>query len=468
MRVRQAILTVSAVVAAAGCATTPPALESRAPLPPPAAWQAAAPEATPDEPRNWLQDLGDVRLEALVAEALRTNPGFAAGLARVAAARARADVAGAAEWPGVNLGLTGQRSRRLVNDVALTTNSFGLSANVNWELDLWRRLDLRTLAAVADAEASEYDLAAARLALAADTAQAWFAAAEARLQAQLARQRVQSFRNTLEIIEERYRGGLSEALDVRLARENLATAEATVAVRERAFDAARRSLEVLLGRYPAGELEATATLGEPLGSVPAGLPSGLLERRPDIRAASQRALATQARAEDAARNRLPSFVLTGSGGTLSPRFRDLLDWDQLVWSLLGTLTQPLFQGGRLDAERALAQANDREALANYARVVLTAFKEVETALAAEPLYAEQTARQSAAAREANDAATLALEQYRAGLTDIITLLDTQRRAFNAESALLEARLRRLQNRIELYRALGGDFSATTAAAGAQP
>ncbi|MGF1642033.1 MAG: efflux transporter outer membrane subunit [Thiotrichales bacterium] len=457
MRAPTLFLALSLAVAAVGCVTRD---APRAAVPAPAmpdTWRGSSAPVSLSPPAAWLGDLGDPGLTALVREALAANPGIEAALARVAAGRARADIAGAGELPNAALNLRTARGQRLVNGLELTGNNFELNLGASWELDLWQRLAARTRAAVADAVALERDWQASRLILAADVAVAWYGAAEARLQTQLAEQRVSSFRDTLDVITERYREGLVEALDVRLARENLATAEAGLNAERRAFDAARRGLEVLLGRYPAGELAVLADLPEPSRAVPAGLPSTLLDRRPDILAAALRVDASAARSTDASRNRLPGFALTANGGTASTRLRDLLDWDNLVWSLAASIAQPLFQGGRLKAEETLARANDREALANYARTVLTAFREVETTLAAEPLLEAQVASQSEAALEASAAATLALERYRAGLTEIITLLDTQRRAFNTESARIETRLRRLQNRIELYRALGGDF-----------
>ncbi len=144
---------------------------------------------------------------------------------------------------------------------------------------------------------------------------------------------------------------------------------------------------------------------------------------------------------------------------MSNELSQLLDWDQLVWNVLGSLTQPLFQGGRLSAERALAEADDREAVANYAQIVLTALREVEGALAGEIFLTAQHEALSVATLEAREAARLAGERYLEGLGNIVTLLESQRRAFNAESSLLVTANQRLQNRIDLYLALGGDYRA---------
>jgi outer membrane protein TolC len=193
--------------------------------------------------------------------------------------------------------------------------------------------------------------------------------------------------------------------------------------------------------------------------VPAGLPAEILARRPDVRAAALRLEATDERLSSARKNRLPDIRLTASGGVSSIELRDLLDFDALVWSIAANLALPIFEGGRLDAERDLARAEVEEVLADYAQVVLVAFREVEVALTAERYLARQESALRVAARESEEADLLALERYRFGLVDIITWLEARRRAFNAKSTLIAVSNRRLQNRIALYLALGGDFAA---------
>jgi NodT family efflux transporter outer membrane factor (OMF) lipoprotein len=221
----------------------------------------------------------------------------------------------------------------------------------------------------------------------------------------------------------------------------------------------------LLGHYPSGELQISDQLPELKTTVPVGLPSQLLIRRPDLIAAEHRLTAAGERLQEAQKNRLPSIRLTGSGGVGSSALNELLNWDSLVWSLLAGVTQPVFEGGRLDADRALAKARHGEAWANYAQTVLVAFQEVETALAAEDRFVQQLEQLQRATDEANEAADLALSRYQNGLTDIITLLDAQRRAFDAKSALLRTQRERLDNRVALYLALGGEFSQSGAESG---
>ncbi len=451
--------TAVAVALVVACAQHPPEGGGAAgPVVPPY-WSVSA--AAPQPVQSWLRDFGDSRLNALVAEAISGNFDLQGAAARVETARARAKIAGAGRLPQLDLGLSAARAKRsTVNAVRLPNNpssSYALDAELQWEIDVWGRLGHAARAAVADAEASEADYRAARLSLAANVARRWFDAAEAEQQVQLAERTAESFQDSLAIVEEQFRRGIGDALDVRLARANYASAVSNLDARLRVRDTSLRALETLLGRYPLGGLQPGEALPAIDRPVPAGLPSQLLTRRPDLIAAERRLAASGERLSDARKNRLPRFFLTASGGTVSDSLHDLLDWDFLVWSLLGNVTQPLFQGGRLNAEQALARAEDRDAWTRYAQSVLNAFQEVETALAAEALLAAEDAALVVAAAESREAADLALDRYREGLTGIITLLESQRRAFTAESTQLSVRNQRLQNRINLHLALGGDF-----------
>jgi multidrug efflux system outer membrane protein len=455
-----------ALLGTSGCAGShAPDLDAGLPEPP-AAW-TGAPSTDADvlagaPVEGWLADFDAPGLAPLVEQALAANPDLAAAAARVAQARAQARIAGAPRLPQAEAGFSAARTKRAPSGISSTSarpvTTYGLDASISWEADLWGRLGDTARAAVADAEASRADLEGARLALAAEVARGWFLLAEAAQQEALAEHTVDSFTRSRRVIEERYRAGIVTALDVRLARENEATARSVLAQRRREHDAATRALEVLLGRYPAGGLQPPAALPAVVRPVPVGLPSELLERRPDLVAARTRLAAADARVRAARKNRLPSISLTATGGTASDRLRDLLDWDHLVWSLVSGITQPIFSGGRLSAESALAKARDREALAAYARAALDAFREVEAALNAEGHYTEQERALRTAAAESHEAASLAAERYGQGLIDIVTLLESQRRAFDAESARLRTVRDRLDNRVDLYLALGGDFA----------
>ncbi len=416
---------------------------------------------------HWWVDFGDPRLDGFVEEALAHNYDLKAASGRMQAARAQARIVGAPLFPQVSLDFNRSRQRRNFigfpipggNGGVLSTTStnYGVSTNVNWEIDLWGRLSDDKAAALADVQGSEADLYGARSSVAAQTAKAWFAAIEARRQLELARATRDNFKVVNERIDNRYQRGLRPALDLRLSLSNVAAAEAVVLQRAQQFDVVVRQLEILLGRYPAAEMTIGADLPPVPDAVPVGLPADLVARRPDLMLAERRLAAAGARIGVAKKARYPAIRLTGSGGTASSSLTDLLDGDFIVWSLASSLLQPLFQGGRLQAGVALAEANRDQVLANFAGQALRAYGEVESALVADTLLRQREAALLEAATQATAARELAESRYHSGLSDVITMLDAQRRAFDSEGQYLAVRRQRLDARVDLYLALGGGF-----------
>lgn len=453
----------AAVVAlAAGCASPPPDQTDRLPIAVPAQYAAIEAAATADESvEGWSADLGDPRLQMLVVESLAHNQDLRTAAARLEAAEATARIAGADRFPQVRGEFGASRTKRNTStgfSLASTRNDqFSLTGNLAWELDVWGRILNETRAAVADYQAASADYRGARLSLAVNTARAWFNAVEAEMQLQLARDSLQSFERNLKVVEDGFGKGVQRALDVRLTRANVAGARGTRELRNRQRDGTGRALEVLLGRYPKNDIALADTLPAPIGAVPAGLPSDLLRRRPDLVTAERRLAAADQRFRAARKNLLPTISLTSSGGATSADLTDLLDPKQRIWALAGNVTQPLFQGGRLKARRDLAEANRTAALAQFAQTALQAFREVETALASESYLAAQESALRSSVDESTLAEDLAWQEYQKGLTDIITVLESQRRSVTARSSLLQIVNQRLQNRLDLYLALGGDF-----------
>lgn len=443
----------------AGCAS--PKLDDADSLPVPAQFSTAG--ATGPVADGWLADFRNPSLKKLVREALRNNPDIRLTAARLKAALADARIAGAARQPQLNAAFAASRTKRSSSSgFTLNTsraNRFGPSLNLSWELDVWGRLADTRAAAVLDAEQARANLHAARLSLAANTAKSWFNAAEARLQVQLAEQTLESYHKNLAVLEDGLRRGLVQALDVRLMRTSVENSRNTLALRQRQHDAARRSLEVLVGRYPRNELAVMAALPSIDTGVPTGLPSGLLERRPDIVAAQKKFYATHQRVSAARKELLPQISLTASGGTSSDELKEVLKVNRNVWSLAANLTQPLLSGGRLRAQVDRAQALREQARFEFVQAALTAFQEVETSLAAETFLKGQETALKASASEAGQAEALALADYQRGLVEIISVLEAQRRNFDAQRSLIAVQNERLQNRLDLYLALGGQFEA---------
>ncbi len=464
----------------AGCLFEASPPERRIPEPPvavPDRWTGADPPPGPVAP-GWLETFGDPALAAAVAEAVARNHDLAAAAARIAAAAAEARIAGADAWPQAGAGFSASRQKQNfiglpipgAGDKVLSTRStrLGVSLDVSWELDLWGRVRSGHAASLASVQAAEDDWEAARQSLAAQTAKAWFAAAEARQQADLARTAAASYRETAALVRRRYEEGLRPPLDLRLTLSELAAAEALLAQREDQLDRARRQLEILLGRYPAGTAEPATDLAPLPPPVPAGLPAELLARRPDLAAAERRLAAAGARADQARASLYPRLSLTASGGTSSDALRDLVNLDYSVWTLAANLAQPIFQGGRLRAGVDAAEAGERQALEGFLAAALNAYGEVETALAAEAHLARQERELSVAAEQVSAARRLAEERYRAGVDTFLAWLLAQRRAIETESQLISVRRLRLDARVNLYLALGGGFETAAAPEAEQP
>jgi NodT family efflux transporter outer membrane factor (OMF) lipoprotein len=437
----------------------------------PESWQQeeSRPAAAPPQGAWWLTFQND-RLNHIVQDTLVANHDLRAAVARVEQAAAAARIVSADLKPVVGAGLSAGRQRQNFvgfpipgqerKILTTTATRFGLSVDVAWEVDLWGRLRADARAALADYVAAAEDMEAARQSLAAQAARAWFTVVEAREQVQLAEQTVVSRQESVAQVRKRYELGLRPSLDLRLAESTLSDARSLVARRRSLLDGGVRQLEILMGRYPAGRLldgSEDVTLPPAAPSIPAGLPTDLLERRPDLRAAAGRFTASQQRLLAARRALYPRLTLTGSGGTVSDQLKDLVNGDFTVWSLLGGLTQPLFQGGRLRAGVDRAGAGRDETMERYAGTLLRAFAEVEMALADEGRLREQEEALTRSTAELAAALRLARDRYAGGVGDYLTVLESQSREFVARSALLAVRRERLTNRVDLFLALGGGF-----------
>ncbi len=457
-----------------GCATAPPRI-TEAPLPaPPMAWTAPGAVST-ELAGDWLATFDDPVLTKLVAEALANNADLHAAAARLEQAHAIARIAGADLLPKANASLSA--ARRRMNFIGLpvpgaaggvfsTTNpSYGISIDLSWELDLWGRIRAGKSAALAEVQAAEATLAGARLSLAAQTAKAWFVLSEASSQLALAQETVASFQRAKRSVDRRYQSGSIDALDLRLSRSNVATAQALLAARKMQKDSAARQLEILLGRYPSADLEAAAHLPSLLETAPAGLPAALVSRRPDLILAERRLAAAGARVEEARASLYPRLSLTASGGSSTTEFKELLNTDFKVWNVASNLLQPIFQGGRLRENVRLNQARVREAAEAFGSTLLRAYGEVEIALAAERRLAEREDALTEASHHSAAARELAERQYRLGSVGILPVLEAQRRALQAESERISVRRERVLQRIDLHLALGGTFTIPEPARG---
>lgn len=453
------------------CTAPPPVPEDHRPVVP-EAWLAELASGSGLE-GPWWSSFADADLESLLVEALRENRDLRAAAQRVEQAAVEARLRGADLLPQAAANLGGRRYRQNVfgfpfsgdDPFNFTVTNWNLSLDLAWEIDVWGRLRAAERAALADAAASEAEWSAAALSLTGRVAQAWFELIETRQQARLAAETAQAYLETEQQLRDRFELGIAPQVEWRLAETDRAAAEALLLQRRSQEALAVRQLELLLGRYPSGSFAERLELPALPPPVPAGLPAELVQRRPDLLAAERRAQGELARGEEARAALYPRLALTASGGTSTEDFEDLVDGDFRVWSLGSNVVQPIFQGGRLRARVELEDARAREALESFAEALLRAYAEVETALAREAPLREQVERLELAVASARQALELAEQRYAEGVDGFLLVLEARRRVLLNESALIAARRAVLQNRVELYLALGGGFDARAERAG---
>jgi NodT family efflux transporter outer membrane factor (OMF) lipoprotein len=338
-----------------------------------------------------------------------------------------------------------------------TFTNLGASLDVNWEVDLWGRVQSGEIQAGALASAHAADLAAARHSLAGQTAKAWFACSEANLQLALAREMVASYEATFKWVQNRFEAGFGPALEISLVQSDISAAESAVHLRREQLDRGIRQVELLVGRYPYGDLRVRHSLPEVASTVPAGIPSQLLTRRPDLIAAQRRLLVSDVGIVQAQTALHPRLSLTSAGGTATKGLLSLLNGEYAVWSLLGNLFQPVFQGGRLKRQVEIAQGRSQEVLETYTGAVLQAFGEVETALSVETFLRERLRELHESVAETETAREQAQLRFRHGFGDLLVVLQMERRILNSKSQILTLQRLLLDNRIDLHLALGGGF-----------
>jgi multidrug efflux system outer membrane protein len=402
----------------------------------------------------WLSAFGDTQLEALVRESLANNPDLQVAAARVEQAAGFVKSAGATLYPQVNLLARGGG--------AMSGDSSGLEGVgvfANWELDLWGRVRAGRRSASTQYDSAALDAEYARQSLAAFVAKSWFLAIEARMQKSLAEEMAAAAQRQIDLAQDRLRVGRGDQSDVTLARASYAGYRDSVRQLEFSYRQALRALEALAGRYPGAALEVPAQLAAMPGPVPVGMPSELLERRPDVIAAERRVAAAFYRVEEAKAARLPRISLTAAVTSVSSELFVLQDRDNPVWSAGASITAPLFLGGQLQSQVEIRTAEQKQAVADYGRVGARAFGEVESALSAAFALEDREAILKEAVAENARALEFANVRYRVGPGDLRAVQQQSLALQAARTALLRVQAERLVQRVNLHLALGGSFEA---------
>lgn len=456
---KQALTLIATAALLAACAGPEPkrpsaAEAAQAALPADAFPHAGGSSATAAAALPWAQAFQGERLQQLIPLALANNRDLRIAAASIASARATAAAREADLWPTVNAGISGSRTPNASGGITSNYQA-GLQLPA-YELDLFGRLRSLDAAAQAQLLAAEANQQAVRTALVAAIATAEVALQADEALLRLTRDTLASREQSLDLIRQRFEGGITSELDLRAAESALQAARVALAQtqRQRALD--ENALVLLLGSALPASLPAPTGLGdafEPLAELPAGVPAEVLTRRPDIRQAEAQLAAADASIAAARAAFFPRITLTGSFGSASSQLDGL--FKNTAWSFAPSLVQPLFDAGRNRANLAAARAQRDAATAQYEKAIQSAFRDVADALAGRTLLAEQRAAQAALADAEARRLTLAEERYRAGISSSLEVLDAQRSLFAARQALVQVQSLRAQNLVAVYRVLGG-------------
>lgn len=446
------------IACVSGCASiTAPqdaANAARATLPDaPDTWAMASERIGPVE-AGWLAKLEDPLLDALVREALANNRNLQSAAANVQRSWALAGQAGAALSPSVSLSSGTSRSGNIEDSGA---DSYSLTGQASWELDLWGRIRAGNQAVVLSAEAAEADYVYSQYSLAAAVARAYFLSIEAGRQAETVQNTLDALNETDRIVGVQFEFGLATSQDVALSRSDLARTKASLVAAQGSQRDALRALEVLLGRYPAADLEVRQDLPPVPAPPPPGLPSDLLERRPDIIAAERRVAASFNSLDQAKAAQMPSISLTGSVGGSSGDLTNLINPTNIAWQAATSLVAPLIDGGLRESQVEQASAEQKQAIASYGDTVLNAFQEVEGSLDQTVVLRERAVSLEEAAREANNALRIANLRYEEGETDLLDVLTIQQRVLSNEGDVVSIERAQLDEWVALNLALGGSW-----------
>ena len=422
--------------------------------------------------QRWCSDFDQPELDRLVERAFEANLNLLASWARLEQSAALLDQTRSNLWPQVTLDATASRSKQPAfggQDLpglptSFTNNFYRVEGSVAYEVDLWGKLKAQREAAALDYRASRADVEAAALSLTSSIAEAWFDALANDEKARLLQAQIELNQGYVELLEMRFEQGVSSLLDVAQQRQQIASLKTQRHATVQAGELARQRLAALIGRAPQESSELVQEEGLGLPELPPlpelGVPADLLERRPDLRAATRRLEAANARVAVAVRDRLPSLRLSFSTFLQALELERLLE--DVFWSAAAALSEPLVDGGRRRAEVTRAEAAEREAYYVYGQALLTALGEVQGALTSEH-YQESVIEDLEAQRElAATSLDLARSRYSRGAFDFLRVLTSQQALQQVEQSLVDAKRRQLANRLQLCRALGGSWTESIA------
>ncbi len=420
----------------------------------PSTWKASNVSDSAAVVENWLSAFNDPDLDSIVSEAIQYNLNLRISGSRIEQANGYLKMSQAALRPA--LSLLGRGSTKLGDDLGSGLNGALFSAS--WEIDLWGRLRNARSASKSTLLAVKADYDFAKLSIAAAVARNWYLASETYLEIQLASQMVEASEKILTLSRNRQEIGIGTEVDVVVADANLNTMKDGLQRTRLAYSNQLRALEVLLGRYPSAEIQVKKELIQISGSIPAGIPFQILERRPDLIAAERRFASAFHRVEEARTAQLPNIRLTASLGAISSQVLQLKpDFSNPFGGGGATLIAPIYQGGKLKSNIEIRTEEQKQAVAEYARVVLNAIVDVENALQAVQTVEEREKYLVQAVKSNQRALQLEQQLYEVGKTDLRSVSRQQLDLFASQISFLHLQSEKIAQRINLCLALGGNI-----------
>jgi NodT family efflux transporter outer membrane factor (OMF) lipoprotein len=420
---------------------------------------------------DWWRGFRSRELTGLMVEAQAANLDIAAAIARVIQADAQARIAGASLLPSINLDASAARSRPSQATGAVLggperrseRSLFGASFGASYELDFWGKNRAALLAAAQTAVASRFDREVVALSTAAAVGNAYFQVLEAQDRLRYARENIESAQRVLTVIRQRLEAGTASSLEVAQQESVLNTERAVVPTLEQILRQNTAALSVLIGRAPEFvRIRGGSMFNIAIPRITPGIPAELLTRRPDIRAAEANLASASANVVVARAAFFPSIVLTAQGGVQASMFKWLARPEAAAWEAAAGLTQPIFEGGRLEGRLDLEKGRQEELLQLYRKAIIQAFADVDSALVATRQLAIRERLQNEVVDSSRRAFAIAEQRLNEGTVDIISVLTTQQTLFQARDVLAQVRLARLQATVALFRALGGGWGADSA------
>ena len=430
---------------------------------------------------GWWDAFDDSSFIEVLAEFNENNPDLKTLVSRLNVAKQVLKINKAIRLPSANFGLNGSSRQQNLTAFGLSddffgggpdsnqsngsgggvtsfsSSNFGLSLTMQWELDVWGKIFNLTNAAIKDFEAISSDLSFLSFSMKVQLAKIYFSTVESLEQYELSKETYSSVSELADMVSARYDKGLRSSLDLRLTKSSVASSKAQMEMRKQTYLRFNRRLESLLGKYPSGTYKVSSTLASNLPSISTGVPSQILNRRPDIKSSLLKLQAASHRKAESITSLLPSFILTSSAGTSSNELSDILNDDYQIWSQGLSIGLPLFQGGSIRANKIIADETLEIAKQDLVKVIINAYSEVEQTLFAETSNDILLNAYTDAAEQAEAAYKLSRERYDSGLVDLIAVMDSQQRWFLARSQVLTAKKNKIDTRLNLLLAFGGNF-----------